>query len=294
MDFKQLNTFLTVVNCGSFTKAADKLYLSQPTISAHISALERELNKKLIARTTKRVEVTHDGMILLEYAKKLLQIKENMLEALSDSEKKAIHIGASTTPSAYILPKLLPGYLKQHSNVRFTVSQGDSRSVAEGLTEGIMDIGLIGIQPQNDSLISVPFCRDRLILITPVNEYFLSLRDRSIQPDFISIFNNNPIITRELGSATRKSSENVLSELGIAADSLKIAAELNDCEAISRMVAGGLGIAIVSEFAIDDRSHDLLSFELPVESANRELYLIYRTNEQFKPIVRDFISYLLQ
>ena len=107
MEFKQLQSFVEVINYQSFTKAADKLFTSQPTVSAHINQLEDELNTKLILRTTKSISLTEKGLEVYDYATKILGLKTRMLEACSVQPKNIIHIGASTIPSAYILPNIL-------------------------------------------------------------------------------------------------------------------------------------------------------------------------------------------
>ena len=110
MEFKQLESFAAVIKCNSFTKAAEKLYISQPTISTHIRALEEELNTRLILRTTKSIEVTPEGRKLYDYAENILQLRNRMLEECTGGVKKILHLAASTIPSAYILPEVLPAY----------------------------------------------------------------------------------------------------------------------------------------------------------------------------------------
>ena len=105
MDFKQLQSFVTVVQEESFTQAASKLFISQSTISTHIRQLETALNTKLILRTTKSLQITPKGRELYEYAQNILELKERMLQACSIESQRIIHLGASTIPSAYIQPR---------------------------------------------------------------------------------------------------------------------------------------------------------------------------------------------
>ena len=109
MDFKQLRSFVTVADCGSFTQAAVRLYTSQPTVSAHIRQLEDELHETLFLRTTKSLAITARGQELYDYAVHVLELQDQLLDAWAQDEH-TIRLGASTIPSAYILPEVLPPF----------------------------------------------------------------------------------------------------------------------------------------------------------------------------------------
>ena len=104
MDFKQLQSFISVVRCKSFTEAAEELGISQPTISTHIRILEEELNSRLIVRTAKSFEVTPRGTELFECAQNILKLRDDMITRWNGHDSKVIRLGVSTIPSAYILP----------------------------------------------------------------------------------------------------------------------------------------------------------------------------------------------
>ena len=110
MDFKQLQSFVEVVRLKSFTQAARQLYTSQPTVSTHIRLLEEELQSRLILRTTKSIEVTPRGQELYEFALTVLEQKHNLIKRWTSNDHQMIQLGASTIPSAYILPEILPDY----------------------------------------------------------------------------------------------------------------------------------------------------------------------------------------
>ena len=115
MEFKQLQSFVAVVHYDSFTKAAEKLYLSQPTISTHIRLLEEELHTQLIIRSTKSIEVTPKGRELYECACNILKQRDNLITNWEEEDRKIIYVGTSTIPSAYILPEVLPKFREGHS-----------------------------------------------------------------------------------------------------------------------------------------------------------------------------------
>ncbi|WP_368183310.1 LysR family transcriptional regulator, partial [Anaerotruncus rubiinfantis] len=212
MEFKQLQSFIAVAKHNSFTKAAERLYISQPTISAHIRALEEELRTRLILRTTKSIELTCNGQELYDYAVNIMELRDRMIKHCSEVEKKIIHLGASTIPSAYILPEVLPVYGKDHPEVYFIIHQSDSQTVADGLLDGVFDIGLMGMKSEDRRLDCTPFCQDHMVVITPVNEHFLALKEQAQTP--VEILLKEPIILREKGSGSKKSIDYFLESLG--------------------------------------------------------------------------------
>ena len=292
MEFKQLESFAAVVRLRSFTRAAEQLYISQPTISTHIRALEEELNMRLILRTTKSIEVTAEGQKLYEYAVNILQLRDRMLQECSSEAKRIIHLGASTIPSAYILPEVLPKFGGRHTNTFFVIHQSDSKGVLDGLTDGIFDVGLIGMDVEKESLTCEPFCEDRMVLITPVTERFLQLQRKGVSA--VELLTQEPVILREKGSGSKKSVDRFLEEMGISDDQLNITARVNDPEAIKNLVAQGLGISFISQRAAQNfiREKRLLAFDLPEHTNTRNLYLAYRTDHGDYAPIREFVEFV--
>ena len=174
MDFKQLRSFVTVADCGSFTQAAVRLYTSQPTVSAHIRQLEDELHETLFLRTTKSLAITARGQELYDYAVHVLELQDQLLDAWAQDEH-TIRLGASTIPSAYILPEVLPPFRAQHPDAVFSVLQSDSAGVLQQLRTGRFELGFAGAQEQSPELVFLPFFRDRMVLITPNTPHFAKL-----------------------------------------------------------------------------------------------------------------------
>ena len=295
MELKQLQSFCAVVKHKSFTKAAEKLYLSQPTVSTHVRQLEEEFQTSLIVRTTKSVEVTPRGQELYECACSIVNLRDDLLRSWSDEDESMIRIGASTIPSAYILPQILPTFRTLRPGSQFHVFQSDSQGIVDGLLCGAFDVGLIGAQPREDSLELVPFCTDRMVLITPVNDYYQTFVQRGGLT--LAEICREPMLLRERGSGSKKCITSYFERMGVDESQLTITARLNDQESIKNLVAGGLGISIISERAAEDAraSGRLLSFALPGADVTRSLYMVYRRSvplsghtQQFIAFVRDF------
>lgn len=292
MEFKQLQSFVEVVNHQSFTKAAEKTFVSQPTISAHIGQLEEELGKRLILRTTKNIELTPMGKEVYDYAVKILNMRDRLLESCSPKSQKIIHIGASTIPSAYILPSLLPEYGELSSDTYFSIHQSDSQGIVDGLKEGLFDIGMVGMQVDDEKIACTPFCQDHMLLITPVNEHYLQLAQNK-DYDIKSLL-KEPIIMRESGSGSKKTADLFLERLGITEENIHIVARVNDQEAIKNMVAGGLGVSIISEMAAKNflAEKRILAFPIDSKNSNRLLYIIYRKNYILPDYVQNFLKFI--
>ena len=292
MDFKQLQSFVTVVQEESFTQAAGKLFVSQSTVSTHIHQLESELNTKLILRTTKSLQITPKGRELYEYALNILELKERMIQACSIESRRIIHLGASTIPSAYILPQLLADFGKSHQDIYFIIHQSDSQGIINGLKDGLFNLGFIGMSCEDSDFCCQPFCKDRMVVITPVNEHFLQYKQQkeNVLPELL----REPLILREKGSGSKKMADNFLAHSGISEDELQIIARVNDQETIKNLVAGGMGISIISEKAAHNflQEKRLLAFELPQAFSERSLYLIYRKNYLLPSYVKEFLAFI--
>lgn len=274
MELKQLRSFAAVVRYGSFTRAAENTYLSQPTISTHIRALEEELNTQLLLRDTKNLQVTPRGQELYECACRMLELQDNLLQRWRQSDQHIIQLGASTIPSAYILPEVLPRYGKENPGSYFVVHQSDSRQVIEGVAGGLFDVGMSGMPCQDEAIRCEPFFRDRMVLITPVSRRFLAMQSQG--QDALPELLREPIILREAGSGSQKSADRFLAQMGLRETELRVTARVNDQESIKNLVSGGLGVSIVSEKAVRDfvAEKRLLAFPLPPGSAERDLYLL--------------------
>ena len=285
MDFKQLLSFVTVVNSHSFSKAAEKLYISQPSISAHIRSLEAEMGTVLLDRTTKSVELTEKGQEFYEYAQDILRMKDRMINSCQSSAKKVIHIGASTIPSAYFLPDLVCSYTRFNPDVSFFLNHGDSTRILSGLVDGIYDVGFVGMKKDIPGLVYQPVCEDRMVLIAPnTEEYAPSLSLKELL--------TKPMILREEGSASGALVERMLYYTGLKKEDMQVFANCDDTEAIKNMVANGGGIACISEKAT--KEFDVMGliqvFDLPDEISTRFLYMVWR-DKDIKPFVDHFMEY---
>ena len=292
MELKQLQSFCAVVKYKSFTKAAEKLFLSQPTISTHVRQLEEEFQTSLIIRTTKSVEVTPRGQELYECACNIVNLRDNLMRSWSDEDEKMIRIGASTIPSAYILPEILPAFRAIRPTSQFHVFQSDSQGIVDGLLRGAFDVGLIGADMHEETLELTPFYEDRMVLIAPVNEHFRAFAEKGGMT--LEEICREPMLLREKGSGSKKSVSRYFERMGVDERDLTITARLNDQESIKNLVAGGLGISIISEKAAEDavRAGRLMTFPLPEADVRRSLYAACRRGAPISGLTRQFVEFV--
>lgn len=292
MEFRQLESFCAVVRYQSFTKATEKLYISQPTISTHIRMLEQEFNSRLIIRTTKNIEITPHGKELFACAQKIFTLKNDLIQKWSEENKKIIRIGASTIPADYILPEVLPLFCQKHPDIQLHIHQNDSGNILQSILSGKFTIGMVGMKSFEKELDFVPFFHDEIVMITPKQEKFLHFAQKVFnQDDLISLLKKETIILREQGSGSKKRLESYFEQINLSEKSLNIIARLNDQESIKKLVASGLGISFISAKAITD-ADNLLTIKLPENNLTRSLYFAYHKDYILKEHILSFIKFV--
>lgn len=292
MEFRQLESFCAVVRYQSFTKAAEKLYISQPTISTHIRMLEQEFNSRLIIRTTKNIEITPHGKELFACAQKIFTLKNDLIQKWSEENKKIIRIGASTIPADYILPEVLPLFCQKYPDIQLHIHQNDSSNILQSILNGKFTISMVGMKSFEKEFDFVPFFHDEIVMITPKQEKFLHFAQKAFnQDDLISLLKKETIILREQGSGSKKRLESYFEQINLSEKSLNIIDRLNDQESIKKLVASGLGISFISAKAITD-ADNLLTIKLPENNLTRSLYFAYHKDYILKEHILSFIKFV--
>ena len=280
MNLKQLEAFVQVSESGSFSKAAKELFLTQPTISAHISALEKELNVRLFIRNTKEVSLSDDGKDLYRYAKQITDLEKAIEERFymdSDDGKHVITIAASTIPAQYLLPKVLMCYRERYPKEQIKIMETDSSEVVTQVVDHMVDVGFTGTVLEKKHCKYIPFYKDELAVITPDTPEYRILKEQN--RDDIDWIKRKPLILREEGSGTRKEAEKQLKNAGISMETLDIVASIANQETIKKSVKQGMGITVLSRLAAEDED-GLLIFPIPGADEGRDINLVYNKNYQ--------------
>ncbi len=271
MNLKQLEAFLWVAELQSFTKAARQLYMSQPAVSFQIKALEENLQVLLFERGDKKVTLTEAGRLLYPEAKQMLRHYHAIKAGLDDLRGlKTGHlvVGASTIPGEYLLPILIGGFKQKYPGINVSLKIAGSGLVGRWVREREIDIGIIGAPFDKEGVECLPWLQDQLIFIVPPSH---SLIDKKTVR--FSDLKNNSLIMREKGSGTRRTIEQKLKEHNIAFENIPEGIELGSTRAVITAVQAGLGVSIVSRYAVRDALELGLVIEVKLKDLNLSRHL---------------------
>ena len=273
LNLKQLETFVTVAEKGSFTKAANALYMAQSTVSNHIQQLEESLGLILFVRDMKRnISLTPDKNRIYQFAKEILLRCSELEETILENKKSQLIIGASTVPTESILPELIHKFIKTHPNCRFVVKNGDSDQIQRMLTDGEISIGFVGTSDNRQEIIYEKITEDRFVMITPNTPGYVKLHEQGVYGKELL---NKPLIFRENGSGTQKLIDNYLGSMDVTEDNLNIVAYVSSSQLQKDLVKMGTGVAILSEYSTRDlvSSGRVLRFEMERNCLSRNIYM---------------------
>ncbi|MGB3404901.1 MAG: LysR family transcriptional regulator [Microcoleaceae cyanobacterium] len=248
----QLRILKAIAAEGSFKRAADSLYVSQPAISLQVQNLERQLNVPLFDRGGRRAKLTEAGHLLLNYGEKILSLCQETCRAIEDLQNLqggTLIVGASQTTGTYLLPRMIGLFRQKYPDVAVQLHVHSTRRTAWSVANGQIDLAIIGgeVPPElQDSLTIQPYIEDELALILPVFHHFAQ-QDRIQKEDLYKL----QFVALDSQSTIRKVIDQVLTRCSIDPRRLKVEMELNSIEAIKNTVQAGMGAAFLSTSAIE-------------------------------------------
>ena len=292
INLKQLEAFVATAEFSSFTKAAEELFLTQSTVSSHISALEATLGVRLIQRSARqRVMLTKEGQQVYLEAKEILDRCQALQDLKNQSRENQLIIGASSVPGQCLMPEIMEDFLAATPDCRYIQLRGDSARIHQYLAQRKANLGFVGIASNPKEYHYHPVAEDRLVLITANKEPYQTLhRQGASGMELLSM----PMILREENSGTRQEMEQYLLRNQIPTESLNIIAQIDNPEAIRSSVSRGLGISVMSVLAAREylQSERLLSFELGDRGAFRKIYLCWRKDAFLSHAEKKFIRFV--
>lgn len=296
MDFRQLETFVQVVQSRSFSKAAEKLFITQPTVTNHIKNLEEEVGTLLLNRMGKKISLTNAGTILYNEALDIinsLEMIKHELSIYSNEIKGHLDIVSSSVPRKYLIPSIIDAFLKDHKHVTFSISDDDSQEVVNSILDSYTDFGFIGDKYPNPNLEYIDIISDRLVLIAS-NDFMPEL-DNFDNVDVKSILEER-FIFREEGSATRNIFVNEFEKHGVSLSQLHTVGYVRDIDTIKNMVSLGIGISFISEKLIEDdmKLNKFRAFTVNELDLSRNYYFVYHKNRQLTPLGETFKNFILK
>ena len=290
MDFRQLEAFVNVVRYKSFSRAADASFLTQPTVSAHISSLEKELGIVLIDRCGKESLPTAAGRVLYDYAVDLLNTRERAEREVCARAREiegTLTIQASGTPAEYILPELAAEFHALHPGIRFYIEESDSAGAADNIREGKGELGFIGCYDTKELNIR-RICQSRCVLLAPNLPEYRRMGDADGNLDFGRLAGKG-FLFRETGSATRSAFEEACRKKGVE---ITQTAAFSSIGAVKRAVAAGLGVSVLPELAVTGEEKGVLVFPITDPSFDRAFYMVKRRKVSLSPLAACFESFV--
>lgn len=288
LNLRQLEIFSAVVDAGSFTAAAEKLYLAQSTVSDNVRALEELLHLKLFHRESKRrLTLTLEGKRVYRYAQDILGRCSALLLDVAVDSALELTLGASTVPAQSLLPGYMARFARENPACRCTLLCGDSAAVQQMLLNGDIHLGFVGSADDRQDLIYEPIAEDRLVLITPNTPRFAALKTQGVLGR--ELF-REPFLFRERGSGTQKVIDNYLSEIRLDPQVIHTVAYVSDPTVLQRLVAEGTGVSILSALAVQKAvaAGQLLQFELDETPVRRSIYMARRRKSSMSAPARTF------
>ncbi|MEY9867088.1 DNA-binding transcriptional LysR family regulator [Peribacillus sp. B2I2] len=290
MYYDALKTFVTLVEVKNFTKTAEMLLMSQPSVSLHIKKLEEEFQTKLFLRSPKFLKVTLTGEILYDRAKQMITIYEQTRQDIQEHDrsiKGELKIGASFTIGEYILPSLLIDLQKDYPELELQVVIGNTEEIVQAVRLYKVDIGLIEGQTNEKELSVHPFMQDELFVVSS-NDHELAYKEEVEITDL----HDQAWVTREVGSGTREYLNHVIRSNGLK---IKSILTISSNQGIKEtLIKNGVGLALLSQSVIErDVQNKILSIiQLKNESFNRTLSYVYSPIMEDKKNVKTFITEL--
>ncbi len=286
----QLKVFEATARHGSFTRAAEELYLTQPTVSIQVKQLTKAVGLPLFEQIGKRLYLTEAGQQLLATCQRVFDGLEQFEMAIADLKgMKQGHLRlAVITTAKYFVPRLLGPFCQRYPGIDISLKVTNHQSIQERMMNNEDDLYIISQAPEQPDLKIYPFLENPLVVIAPKNHPLVGKRNIPIKD-----LEGEQFIMRETGSGTRQAVQQLLDKHDV---SVQVRLELGSNEAIKQAIAGGLGISVLSvhtiisegttgEFAILDVEH------FPIE---RHWYVAHLAGKQLSVVTETFLNYLLE
>lgn len=287
MDIRDLQVFLAVSARLNFTRAAEDVHLSQPSVSVRMRQLEAELGVKLFEQLGKKVALTEAGKLLEPYARRVVAAMDDARHAVDELqglERGSLRIGASTTPGMYLIPKTVAHFKERYPKIEIHLVIRDTRQIETGVIGNEFDFGFVGGHLAGDEVAVVPWLTDELVLVAAPKHPLA--RKRSVKADDLR---KEKFILRESGSATRAA---IISHLEHATLQVEPIMEMQNPESVKKAVQTGLGIAFISRFAVETelKAKSLVAVRVRGLDIRRELKIVYRKDKHLGRAAQTFID----
>ncbi|SFB35096.1 LysR family transcriptional regulator [Clostridium frigidicarnis] len=289
MNERRMRIFYEVSNVLNMTRVAEKMFISQSSISQAINELEQELGVKLFDRVSKRLYLTYEGQVFYNYVRRILNLYDESICAINDirsSNRGKLKIGASNTVGVYMVPRIARAFLDIYENVEVSTTIGNTSDICNLILKNEIDFGLVEGKVKNDEIITNSFFKDELVVIVPKNHRLAN--KKLIRKEEIR---NEKFIMREVGSGTRELIERKFKENDVE---YNVFMELGNNEAIKNIVEAGIGISCISKQCLD---HERIENRLKILNIvnlelSRDIYFIRHKDKNISTAMTNFMNIL--
>jgi DNA-binding transcriptional LysR family regulator len=292
MDLRRLEVFVKVAELGSFSRAAETLFLTQPTVSEHVRALETELGVQLLDRLGRGARPTRAGTLLLGYAQRMLALSREAAQAIAQFQGRMsgeLVVGGSTIPGEYVLPALIGAFRAKYPDVSVMLRIASSGEVQTWVEEGRVELGVIGAPPTARALEGRQLMADELVVVVPPEHAWAGTASMLLED-----LRREPLIVRERGSGSRETFERALAGVGLGLAAFRVVAEIDSTQAIKQAVRAGLGVSIISHRAVEDecRARLLVCVKLRDLRISRGFHLVTHRERSRSPLAQAFLAFI--
>lgn len=292
MDLWQLHIFCRLVELKSFSKTANAVHLSQPTVSSHIKDLEERLGCRLIDRLPREATPTGAGEILYGYATRIIDLSRQAEAAIAEHNNTIqgqLVIGGSTIPGGYILPPMVSTFIREYPEVRIRLINGDTAMIIDDVLEGRVELGVVGAKSQHRHIFQQPLFEDEMAVIVASGHPWSGRSSVTLAE-----LAQEPYITREPGSGTLLTIRALLAKQALQLHDFNIIAEMGGTAAVVNGVLAGSAVSIVSRVAVAENIQTGTLKALPIAglSLSRTFYLTCHKDRSLSPLGKRFIAFL--
>lgn len=286
MEIAQLEAFVAVVEEKSFSRAAVKLRKTQPALSQAVRRLEDWTGEPLLDRSTKSGVLTEAGQLLYDYAKKVLNLRQEAraaVEELRTLERGKVTVGANETTALYLLP-VVKQFRQRYPRVRVAVKRSLSREIPSALLRYEIDLGVLSYNPQNPELEAAVVSLDELCLIVPNHHPLARAREVSVHD-----LGKESFIAHNITSPYR---QRVIETFARLRTPMNMDVEMPTVETIKKAVSMGMGVAFAPRMCVEDELARGEFVTVPVKELHiqRKLRLIYRRHAELSSAARTFLE----
>ena len=292
MDIHRLMVFCKVIDLQSFTRAAEAVNLTQPTVSEHIRVLEESLGEKLVDRLGREILPTPAGKVLYRYAREIIQLRDKAVQAIvkfKGNLSGALLVGASTIPGTYILPRLVGTFKSSYPSIQITLKIGSSGEVVQKVLDGTVEFGVIGARWDEKRISLEEIYSDELVLAVYPGHPWQGREDVELN-ELAGVH----FVMRERSSGTRMVMAQALVAAGFSPSLLDVVAEMGSTEAVREAVKARIGVSIISSYAVreDIERNSLYAVSLKGISIHRPFFLAQRKHRELSPLCSAFLEHL--